>query len=81
MQAQIKIVKSSYEQSPGGEECPSSLDIQEKTTRIQREARRAESDVTVLSESRFRPKNSRCSKNSTHYVVEKLFIQKLFIPL
>jgi len=26
---------------PGGEECPSSLDIQEKTTRIQREARRA----------------------------------------
>ena len=45
--AQIKIVKSSYEQSPGGEECPSSLDIQEKTTRIQREARRAESDVTI----------------------------------
>jgi len=26
---------------PGGEGCPSSLDIQEKTTRIQREARRA----------------------------------------
>ena len=67
--AQIKIVKSSYEQSPGGEECPSSLDIQEKTTRIQREARRAESDVTVLLESRFRPKNSRCSKNSPHYAM------------
>ena len=34
-----------------------------------------------LLESRFHPKNSRCSKNSTHYVVEKLFIQKLFLPL
>ena len=45
--AQIKIVKSSFEQSPGEEGFPSSLDIQEKTTRIQREARRAESDVTI----------------------------------